>query len=166
MAGPSPNDSLRVELEAALASLADLPETVNQAVAGHAKYTAAVVLRSVLVGAGVAALVLFLVFGVGGPERLSVERHVWAVATDAEREEIREILFRSSAPLPLVHELTGELAPRLLVERPPEPPVVMEPPRRLVEPPDLPPAVPIPEPEPAPCREEPPPATHPFADTP
>lgn len=167
MAGPSGNDPLRVELEAALASLADLPDIVNQAAENHAKYTASLVLQSVLVGAGAAALVLFLVFWGGGPERLSVERHVWAVATDAEREQIREILLRSSAPLTFVYDLTGTRPRRLLVEPPPEPPELVEPPRRLAPPPQPAPIMPVPVRAPDHCLEEPPlPSTHPFADTP
>ena len=100
----------RAELAAALAARAPLPETISKARDARASRCAALALRGVLVGAAVAALGLDVAFAIG-PERLSVERHLWAVATDAERKQIRAILFRSNAERALIYELTGQPPP-------------------------------------------------------
>ena len=139
MADDPVDQPTRAELAAALAALAPLPETISKARDARAYRCAALALRGVLVGAAVAALGLDVAFAIG-PERLSVERHLWAVATDAERKQIRAILFRSNAERALIYELTGERRPL-----PPLP--------RLLDPP-------LPPPPP------PPRSVHPFADTP
>ena len=145
MADSHPDTPTRADLAAALAAVRDalstLPKTVSEAVDDRAYRFAALALRGVFVGAGIAALALYVAFAIG-PERLSVERHLWAVATDEEREQIRDILFRSRAAPALIYELTGEPTP-------PDPFELLP----LSDPPQLP--LP-PPPRPA----------HPFADTP
>ena len=135
------DEPTRAELTAALDALSALPETVGKAVDDRAYRFASLALRGVFVGVGIAALALYVAFAIG-PERLSVERHLWAVATDEEREQIRDILFRSRAEPALIYELTGEPTP-------PDPFDLLP----LSDPPLLP--LP-PPPQPA----------HPFADTP
>ena len=135
------DEPTREELEAAFVALSARPETGGKAGDDRAYRFAALALRGVLVGAGIAVLALYVAFAIG-PARLSVERHLWAVATDEEREQIRAILFRSSAKRDRIYELTGE--------RPPPPPDWA-----LLS--DLPPSPP-PPPPPRPA--------HPFADTP
>lgn len=166
---PVSPEAVETKLDALRQEVAALPELVGERIESSRRL-AALSLWGVGVGAVLVVLAL-CVAQVFTPEELRVERNLWNVATDAEREQIREILLRSSAPLSLVYELTGELPPRLLVERPPAPPVVVEPASPLVDPPrrlvDPPLAVPIPVPMPDPCLEEPPPpSTHPFAETP
>lgn len=94
---------------------------------------------------GVAFSLVFHVVAAIGPERLSMEHDLWNVATEAEQEQIREMLFRSSADPALICELTAKRRPF----RPGDLPV-------------LPPVVPVPMPLPEP----PPQPAHPFADTP
>lgn len=108
---------------------------------------AVLILGSLVLGAGigialVAALYVALTIS---PERLDMKRHLWNVATEAEREQIREILFRSYADPALICELTAK--------------------RPLSRPLDL--AV-LPPVEPEPLLPPKPPAkpAHPFADTP
>lgn len=103
-------------------------------------------LGSLVLGAGigialVAALHVALTIG---PERLDMKRHLWNVATEAEREQIREILFRSYADPALICELTAPRRPFHTLDLPPP---------KITPPPEL---VESPPPRPA----------HPFADTP
>ena len=81
-------------------------------------------------------------------DQLDIRRDLWDVATEAEREQLVTILYRSDASLYQIYELTGS-TPRLLDYSPvdPLPPPAITPPPELVEPP-------------------PPRPTHPFADTP
>ena len=102
-------------------------------------------LGSLMLGAaiGVAFFVAAYVAAAIGPDELSMKRHLWNVATEAEREQIREILFRSYADPALICELT---APRRPFQSGDLPPPKITPPPARVEPP---------RPQPA----------HPFADT-
>lgn len=100
-------------------------------------------------GAGAAfgvafGLVFHLVIAIG-PDRLSMEHHLWNVATETEQEQIREILFRSYADPALICELTAKRTPVRSRDLPVRPPVA---------------PAPLPPPEP------PPKPVHPFADTP
>ena len=108
---------------------------------------ALLLLGGVVAGAafGVACGLVFHVVIAIGPERLSMERHLWNVATETEQEQIREILFRSYADPALICELTAKRPPLRLLDLPVRPPVV---------------PAPLPPPEP------PPKPAHPFADTP
>ena len=107
----------------------------------------ALLLGSLMLGAaiGVAFFVAAYVAAAIGPDQLSIERHLWNVATEAEREQIREILFRSYADPALICELTAKRTPVRPRDLPVRPPV-------------MPPPLPPPEPPPKPA--------HPFADTP
>lgn len=107
---------------------------------------AVLILGSLVLGAGIGiALVAALHVAIAiGPDRLDMKRHLWNVATEAEREQIREILFRSYADPALICELTAKRRPFQSFDLPP---LEITPPPELVEPP-------------------PPQPAHPFADTP
>ena len=104
-------------------------------------------LGSLVLGAGIGiALVAALHVAIAiGPDRLDMKRHLWNVATEAEREQIREILFRSYADPALICELTAPRRPFQTLDLPPPTP-----------------GVPVPLPTPEPVSKP----AHPFADTP
>lgn len=102
--------AIQEQLAALREDMDDLPEAVTTALSARTWGLLIPYLVGTILG-GFAVVVTALIVHHLSSSPLDIKRDLWDVATPAEREQIRTILFRSDAALARIFELAGPLPP-------------------------------------------------------